>query len=202
MATHGWWCGSRTYPTTCRECGASVFFFSCDCGSAVFFDDLGWPWPEHFCRENHASREPLIVAKDYAKTVSDNFEKLPRRPVHQAVRRDPTNLISIVEIGILREVEAIVDLPAKCGVTRADSLGSAFLGDLASVEYGQITVHSGDLSKGDTQSYTAFIDRRLLLERLLTRGQLVRFRLNSKRVPTRKGGMGFAWFCTDLTLIG
>src|SRR5690606_17686842 len=36
-------------PTKCPHCKEPVFFFSCDCGSKVFFDDLGDPWPIHDC---------------------------------------------------------------------------------------------------------------------------------------------------------
>lgn len=47
--THGPWCNTRTYPTTCRQCKASVYFFSCTHGSRVFFDNLGGSWPIHRC---------------------------------------------------------------------------------------------------------------------------------------------------------
>ena len=42
-------CGSRTYPTNCKGCGSDVFYFFCDHGSKVFFDDLGGSWPQHYC---------------------------------------------------------------------------------------------------------------------------------------------------------
>ncbi len=47
--THGYWCNTRTFPINCRDCKAGVYFFMCDCGSRVFFDDLGYPWPIHDC---------------------------------------------------------------------------------------------------------------------------------------------------------
>ena len=49
IAVHGIICNTKTFPTKCHTCGASVFFFSCDCGSRVFFDELGEPWPVHDC---------------------------------------------------------------------------------------------------------------------------------------------------------
>lgn len=58
---HGWWCNAHTYPTHCKYCGAPVFFFTCDCGSKVFFDALGPPWPEHRCAQY------LMMAR-YGKT--------------------------------------------------------------------------------------------------------------------------------------
>ena len=48
---HGPLCGAKTIPNySCRYCGEKVFFFFCDCGCRVLFDDLGPPWPEHDCR--------------------------------------------------------------------------------------------------------------------------------------------------------
>ena len=36
------------HPTTCPECGDSVFFVR-HSGGCVWFDDLGQPWPKHRC---------------------------------------------------------------------------------------------------------------------------------------------------------
>ena len=47
IPTHGPWCATRTWPTDCSICGQQVFYFSCSCGSGVFFDHLGRPWPIH-----------------------------------------------------------------------------------------------------------------------------------------------------------
>jgi hypothetical protein len=48
-ASHGYWCKTRVWRTRCLRCQRGVFFFSCNCGSKVFFDRLGVPWPEHDC---------------------------------------------------------------------------------------------------------------------------------------------------------
>ena len=47
VPTHGPDCETRTWPTGCPTCGQQVFYFSCTCGSGVFFDALGPPWPIH-----------------------------------------------------------------------------------------------------------------------------------------------------------
>lgn len=44
--------GSGEYgyrPTTCPRCGESVYFVRPQRGGAVWFDDMGWPWPKHDC---------------------------------------------------------------------------------------------------------------------------------------------------------
>lgn len=38
-----------TFPTRCKICRRKVFYYSNDCGSRVFFDKLGPPWPKHDC---------------------------------------------------------------------------------------------------------------------------------------------------------
>jgi uncharacterized C2H2 Zn-finger protein len=43
VPTHGPDCQTKTYwPTICRECGMQVIFWSCTCGSKVFFE-VGFP---------------------------------------------------------------------------------------------------------------------------------------------------------------
>lgn len=51
IPNHGIYCYTKTYPTNCPTCRQPVFFFSCSCGSKVFFDDLGSPWPIHYCKK-------------------------------------------------------------------------------------------------------------------------------------------------------
>ena len=53
IAVHGTICNTKTFPTKCPRCGAGVFYFSCDCGSRVFFDEPGDPWPIHDCVGEH-----------------------------------------------------------------------------------------------------------------------------------------------------
>lgn len=50
VPTHGPHC--RTLfcrPSRCGDCRQEVFYWGCSCGSRVFFDDLGEPWPTHEC---------------------------------------------------------------------------------------------------------------------------------------------------------
>ncbi len=51
IPNHNIYCYTKTYPTNCPTCRQPVYFFSCSCGSKVYFDDLGAPWPMHFCKK-------------------------------------------------------------------------------------------------------------------------------------------------------
>lgn len=60
---HGQNCKTKTYPMTCKYCGQKVFYFSCTCGSKVFFDDLGKPWPQHRCAEYRQAQLGYYTSK-------------------------------------------------------------------------------------------------------------------------------------------
>jgi hypothetical protein len=47
---------------SCPLCGASVFFYSNEYGSRVFFDSVGPPWPKHPCTDPYASGQPATFA--------------------------------------------------------------------------------------------------------------------------------------------
>jgi hypothetical protein len=60
VPTHGSNCRTvACYPTTCRKCGNSVYYFECTCHSKVFFDSLEY-WDEHVCPRPPSFYGPLI----------------------------------------------------------------------------------------------------------------------------------------------
>lgn len=67
VPTHGPDCETRTYKTRCSHCREPVFFFSCSCQSAVFFDSLGHPWPEHDCYRSERLYDDLRAQGRSAK---------------------------------------------------------------------------------------------------------------------------------------
>jgi hypothetical protein len=68
VPTHRENCKSRIWRTKCQFCGNLVWYFSCSCGSRVFFDSIGWPWPLHqdsctFYRINTLLDEGLLPSQ-------------------------------------------------------------------------------------------------------------------------------------------
>lgn len=47
VPTHEAGCETRLWQTSCPDCGDVVYFFSCSCGSKVFFDLNQPPWNPH-----------------------------------------------------------------------------------------------------------------------------------------------------------
>ena len=92
-AAHGWWCNTRTFPTVCKYCRGDVFYFSCDCGSKLFFDSLGYPWPIHRCAEYKPS--PTLtrlgqedLSRSLLSYLSGNDAEQLSKFIDQRIERD------------------------------------------------------------------------------------------------------------------
>ena len=124
-AVHGLWCNSVTWRTKCRSCKEQVYFFQCDCGSGVFFDKLGPPWPIHNCdlkrwkddagglnveinRESRSGGHRKDRQSSIDLNVVSRAKRRERRP-------DPIKAIQpggsegVTVVGILRELQVEVD---------------------------------------------------------------------------------------------
>ena len=56
---------SYTIPIVCPICGDAVFLYQSEHGGRVFFDELGPPWPKHFCTDQARTVQPTAsVATD------------------------------------------------------------------------------------------------------------------------------------------
>ena len=208
-AKHGWWCNSVTWPTRCRNCGEKVFFFQCDCGSGVFFDDLGHPWPIHDCglswaknlrrweddkgrinveiskgtilrRELDGSIDVLVVSG--AKRRERNSD-----PIKKVVP-DGSQKMNIV--GVLRQMQIKVDVERSLKLPNT-LIASGFLGPLASGDWGKITVHTQSPNENVLNSYTAWVPSAFLSDDDDWRGLTVRIKMFSKSIP----GVDNFWIC-------
>lgn len=78
------WPWPLTYPTACRECGEPVFYHTNGHGDSVLFDDLGPPWPVHWCwlerqldRRRFLLGESLSVARTGITVTSERHSQVP-----------------------------------------------------------------------------------------------------------------------------
>lgn len=212
--SHGWWCNARTYRTHCKYCGDPVFFFTCDCGCKVFFDELGWPWPEHRCTqylieqygrefvERAMSVQMMLpgrsaaehrIASDYADVVHQRHET-PRPPLPHIVRCDPFEGQKACDVGIVREIIPQTDVSKKMDIANDSVFGIQILGPLARDKFGQLTIHTGDLAHEDAKSYTCFVSQRFLRDSGIIRGDVVFFELRALSIPGRR----VVWLCERL----
>ena len=194
--THGWWCNARTFPTRCRYCGAKVFYFSCDCGSKVFFDSLGYPWPVHECGVRIFER-PLIIEEEYARRIEEKQERRRRGWVPPIRARGPQSGEIVEEFGVIREIVQKVDVFGKFDILPDSPLGAALLGDLINGDWMQATIHVDDLGGEEILSYTVLIKTEIWEEAAFQRGSLVYFVAEGREILGRQP----YWLCTSMQLV-
>jgi hypothetical protein len=61
IPTHSLSCTTRAFKTNCPHCKETVFYFSCSCGSKVFFNELGYPWEKHDCEEYRYIKQVALI---------------------------------------------------------------------------------------------------------------------------------------------
>ncbi len=220
-AIHGEWCRTRTWPTSCPSCSARVFYFSCDCGSRVFFDELGLPWPVHDCEESWARglrrftddngdtvvelKSGITVTRSFARPASFRVEQsvvskaLPpkkKKAPDPIVPIEPDRELTESHVGILREIRPSVD-PVKAFRMADTAMGRASLRSIGKQKMGKITVHVPYPTEDYTESFTSWIPARLLQNRRIERGVTVALDLERIRIV----GRGYAWFCDSLEVV-
>lgn len=205
---HGAHCNSRTWPTFCQYCGQRVFYFTCDCGCKVFFDELGEPWPKHQCRGYLNSlietygREVIErgmavmmmtpgIERSYEIQVQQAHKQDVQQPASKnIIRRDPVHGAREDVVGIVRELIDGVNVFKRLGASDRP-FSRAILGSLAKTQCVQITIHTGALASTDNHSYTFLVDKQLLMQQSIVKGALIRCQLRSLVVP----GWNPIWIC-------
>lgn len=224
---HGPYCNSITFPTRCRFCGSEVFFFSCDCGSRVFFDELGYPWPIHNCMRSSTagtsvdtspSRIPSIMdisiyrggsnnnllpglvhtPNTLSPTVIRRFQNIQNQ-VREILRIDPLGSEPVEAIGVVQD-RLEPDLAKRPGVERG-TVGYTLLEKrIGSTNLDQITVLVDELANDpDATDFSSytFLCPREKLARSISKGAIIRFRLEKLEVL----GIRPFWFATSISLI-
>ena len=179
MPTHGRWCSSTTWKTKCLGCGEPVFFFHCNCGSRVFFDELGQPWPIHDCETSWTRR--LVRRRDASGgisveitdgvtayrppdgTIDESVAQAARRRQSEPdpiIRMDPQDGSEIHIVGVLRERRIDVDVYKALGL-RPTPMSAGFLGVLGTGNWSRITLHCQS-HEDRLLSYTAWVPTEML----------------------------------------
>lgn len=209
-ATHGRWCEAKTYPAQCRYCGRPVLYFTCNCRSKVFFDELGWPWPEHRCLGYLiAQYGKTFIESALAHQVMRGGARVRHRIDHRygnrvrhhiasgaedrITRCDPMPGARVEETGVVREIISEVDVFAKLRVPNT-AIGRALLGSLAREAHYQLTLHVYTADPGQVLSYTFFAPAWIVDRLSLSRGGLLTFEIISHAVP----GRAAVWMAPDL----
>jgi len=205
---------------TCRYCNNSVFYFSCDHGSKLFFDELGPPWLRHNCPEYLATlgtRPPqppeMPTAIQLAATIMRPKRDHPAFDVEPSylrkmrehseaeqqnrrdeLRMDPPPRQGLKDMGQVRDLAEKIDIYKQLDMFKSNPMSHAFLGELAREPMTQIVLLVDDPEQDDYETYSCYIPRRLLKSAGVIRGDVVNFSIK----PVEVLGKGRFWLCTEL----
>lgn len=213
---HGRWCGSRTFPMNCPTCQAKVYFFSCDCGSRVFFDDLGGSWPRHDCDTSWANslarttdatgRITVRLGPNVTAIRPSDFPGIDETLVARAkakreqsdpiVRIDPEKGSERHVLGVLRELHRSAN-PLKAFRLPDTVMAWKFLDIIGQQPVGKITVHAEAEASDQQESFTAWIPASWVHDLRIKRGIAVFVQLVGIRV-----NRDTAWFCCGFEVPG
>jgi hypothetical protein len=182
VPTHQSECSTKIFVTKCPDCNSEVYFFSCSCGSKVFFEDVGYPWPIHYCKKREL-REIIEILKDIERYTDDeiaeviiNYEKAYDVEVPKAImeiiefhigKRKYPFKVEKIEIdesihdldGKIMEYRKEVNLYKKFGYNKSSPFTKGLLGDLSSDEYGEITIRQNPNNKNISKEFRVLIKK-------------------------------------------
>ena len=218
-ATHGAWCNTRTWPAKCPTCKGPVFYFTCNCGCKVFFDELGQPWPIHDCdtswtrklkRTTDTSGKITVEIRDGVtvsrvpdsfgidKNIIDQFRRVKKTGAPDAfVAIEPTGESARSIVGVLREIYRDV-CPFKKYKFKENAMSRAMLGLLGEQKMGRVTIHVPQIAKTQADSFTLWIPSDLIKDSRITCGLTVSLTLESCSVQ----GHGYVWFSNEFEVAG
>lgn len=171
----------------CRDCNSAVFYFTCNCGSKVFFDALGNGWPLHRCfaswgRSLRRTREPdgtLVVEisegiiarrppEDTRWTLRDFSIEPEIVRTAQAQRKKTDNhpikairaykhSAAVTITGVVREKFAAADIYKELDIDPTKQVASASVKKLGKQRMGRVTIHAPRQSSTEFHSYIVWL---------------------------------------------
>jgi hypothetical protein len=89
---------SKAYPTKCPDCKRDVFFFSCSCGSKIFFEDLGYPWEQHNCKRYSIRKQIELIQSAESLSTDEIWKKISDHQTRTGFLMDDSMIKMIEEI--------------------------------------------------------------------------------------------------------
>lgn len=225
-AVHGYWCDTKTFPLTCKDCGDRIFFFQCGCGCRVLFNYLGPPWPQHRCGDDlpeptHNPSDADIYRAMQGVTESvrpKDHDLLPGMmrfrgsidvSMVERVGRSESKTRDIMRIepmggaekhiGVVAQVGA-VSLTDRHGVAPDSPIARQAAKILGGLTVTQLTIHVDEIAidsdAEDILSYTIWLNPQGL-PKSLSKGAIVSVAIR----PIDIFGIGYKWVADKLDVI-
>ncbi len=193
VPTHGDYCSTRLWPTSCPDCSSQVYFFSCSCGSRVLFDLSEPPWNPHedrcipylvrFLRDSAGHSAAAIrglieaFAQERSLRIPPDVDRFLRAAENR--ERGSSTVLDILpsdeETPVLGTVESINQVNIFRRFSIAPSvMGRAMLGRLAEIAQAEVAVREGrDPDTGFVNRFTFLVPLKVFERARIRQGQVV-----------------------------
>src|SRR5689334_4848408 len=112
--------------------------------------------------KKHASSNlKTPIEKRYEQAVRKHFAGRKGSGANWIKRVDASANSIVSDTAVVRDVHPLVDISVKLRLSTAQ-MAQAMLGRLGKGKFGQITFHCGDLYDASIESYTAFVETKVL----------------------------------------
>lgn len=160
VPTHRDDCKTKTFSTSCPDCGNKVYYFSCSCGSKVFFDLPYPPWNPHenscipyllryMIEVEHVPEAQIrSIVEEYSQTLGIPIPADVRRRLDEIDRRS-SNRLTVIEVhaetqsvpamGIIMSVSSQVNFFRRFNYTD-NAMGRGLLGKLVRDSYVELVI--------------------------------------------------------------
>lgn len=200
VPTHSSDCVTKTFPTNCPDCNHKVFSFSCNCGSKVFFESLGEPWPQHLCKnreikfgidlvrnsERMKDSEIIKLIEEYSKKngkkISDDFWNIIE---NELGKRKKTFSYAALDCdaeiegfaGRIMEINKKVNFYKRLGLDKTAPFSAEFLGEFKNGEYSEIILRDNPDQDNISRQITFYADVKMLKNSFIKYGDVITVRL-------------------------
>lgn len=182
-------CNAKTYKTKCIYCGRTVYFFSCDCGSKIYFDELGGNWKRHYCEEyiqyaikTQGSDDLFDLKKSLAQQIEIDYANINIEPDHindEHIMKINPALEKIQDIGFIKNIKTNIDIFKYSNENKTDFN----IISLNGIDYQNLcllTIQVKDRIKKTIEEYECFIEKAKLSE--LSINDEVEFSIRGKSI--------------------
>lgn len=213
VPTHSFDCQTSIFPTRCRYCEEDIYFFSCTCGSKVYFDLPEPPWNPHENRcikylihyyekeENYSIQHIQGIVKRYAEEkgliipaeVSDYLDEVSKT----GSKRKSKSIIrpGDQQIQIWAEVVNVLDVNFFKRLNIPDNQnGRSFLGELIRTSYVEIKLKERVEDFHTIYIYETYIPTKNISKSNIQNGTVLLVELTPKTIPCKDT----IWLISDI----
>ncbi len=218
VPTHREDCKTYLNKTRCPDCGDNVFYFSCTCGSKVFFDLDVPPWnphehrcwlyhirimreiygyPEHLIVniiEQEANVRNIVVPPEIRAVLATMTNNLPSRKL-RIIEIPPTDETKVT-VGVITVVNRNINFFKKFDYPD-NVMGRALLGKLANDAYLELTIREGANEENVCSEFICYMLLETYLALKIQHNAMVAVTLKPFQLPDGR----FIWLIFELTIL-